>query len=244
MGAFYGADLARIHDSGFGHIARAAAPVLLAALREAGIDGGLIVDLGCGSGIASEIFAQAGYDVLGIDLSPDILALARARVPGAEFRAGSFADVEIPPCVAVAGIGEIFGYCADERNSDDVREQLFTRIHVALAPRGVLLFDLAGPARAPAGMAKSFVEGEGWTVLVETSVQGARLTRRIVSFIEEGAQQPTRYRRDVEAHLLDLVEPAQAVRLLTGIGYAVTPLEAYGALTLPPGLHGYLARKS
>ena len=47
----YGRDLAHVHDIGYGDFAREAAPGLLALLRAAGVDGGLVVDLRCGSGI-------------------------------------------------------------------------------------------------------------------------------------------------------------------------------------------------
>src|SRR5882757_1954445 len=65
----YRDDLAHIHDAGFGGFARAAAPVLVEALKAGGIDQGLVIDLGCGSGILSRAIYQAGYDVLGVDIS-------------------------------------------------------------------------------------------------------------------------------------------------------------------------------
>jgi hypothetical protein len=43
-------DLAYIHDSGFSHFVLNAAPGLLQILRFNGVDGGLVLDLGCGSG--------------------------------------------------------------------------------------------------------------------------------------------------------------------------------------------------
>jgi len=36
-----------------------------------------LLDLGCGSGWTSRMFAAAGYDVTGLDLSPDMIQLAR-----------------------------------------------------------------------------------------------------------------------------------------------------------------------
>ena len=48
-----------------------------------------ILDFGCGSGESSTELAALGYDVLGIDLSPDLIALAeeRARLDGVTDRA-------------------------------------------------------------------------------------------------------------------------------------------------------------
>ncbi|HEX8118475.1 MAG TPA: methyltransferase domain-containing protein, partial [Pyrinomonadaceae bacterium] len=39
-----------------------------------------ILDVGCGSGWLSEYFARLGYDVTGIDISPDLVEVARERV--------------------------------------------------------------------------------------------------------------------------------------------------------------------
>ncbi|HYN86324.1 MAG TPA: methyltransferase domain-containing protein [Pyrinomonadaceae bacterium] len=39
-----------------------------------------ILDVGCGSGWLSEYFARLGYDVTGIDISPDLIEIARDRV--------------------------------------------------------------------------------------------------------------------------------------------------------------------
>src|SRR5271170_5383990 len=106
----YRDDLAYIHDAGFGGMARAAAPVLIDALRKRGFARGLVVDLGCGSGILSQAMVEAGYDLLGIDISPAMIALARERVPGGTFRVGSLVTVDLPPCIAVAAVGECFNY--------------------------------------------------------------------------------------------------------------------------------------
>ena len=42
--------------------------------------GSRILDVGCGSGWLSEFFARLGYDVTGIDVSPDLVEMARGRV--------------------------------------------------------------------------------------------------------------------------------------------------------------------
>jgi 2-polyprenyl-3-methyl-5-hydroxy-6-metoxy-1,4-benzoquinol methylase/glycosyltransferase involved in cell wall biosynthesis len=42
--------------------------------------GARLLDVGCGSGWLSEFFARLGYDVTGIDISPDLIEIARARV--------------------------------------------------------------------------------------------------------------------------------------------------------------------
>ena len=65
----YGADLAFIHDSGFGNVARGAARTLFARLADGGLTDGLVVDLGCGGGTIVAAAVAAGYDALGVDIS-------------------------------------------------------------------------------------------------------------------------------------------------------------------------------
>ncbi len=52
----YGGDLARIHHAAFGDLAEQAAPRILSWLGAAGIRDGLVVDLGCGSGLWAAAF--------------------------------------------------------------------------------------------------------------------------------------------------------------------------------------------
>jgi SAM-dependent methyltransferase len=42
--------------------------------------GGSVLDVGCGSGWLSEYFSRLGYQVLGIDISDDLIQMARERV--------------------------------------------------------------------------------------------------------------------------------------------------------------------
>lgn len=238
----YRYDLAYIHDAGFGHLAASAAPVAIEELKRAGIHHGTVVDLGCGSGITSRLLCDAGYEVVGIDLSEPLIEMACKRVPDAAFRRGSFTTADIPPCVAVMAIGEVFNYAFDTANSTAVRAKAFDRIYAALAPGGLLLFDMAGHARAPSrSPQRTFALGPDWAVLVEAEADPANslLTRHITTFRKLGEL----YRRDFEVHQLQLVDPVEIVTLLQRIGFSVQTLACYGSLPLPQGLVGFLARK-
>jgi SAM-dependent methyltransferase len=82
----YEADLAYIHDVGFGGFSRAAAPWILRQLHEAAMDRGRVVDLGCGPGVLTRALSSTGYEVTGIDVSPRMLEIARRIAPRATFR--------------------------------------------------------------------------------------------------------------------------------------------------------------
>jgi len=201
-----------------------------------------VVELGCGSGTSSEAIVAAGYDVLGFDISEDMLALARRRVPRGEFRVESFLTAELPSCVAVTAIGEPFNYLFDPQNSKGALVKVFRRIYDALQPGGVLLFDVAGPGRVPrAGPQRSWWEGEDWTVLVEAEENRAErlLTRRITSFRKVGEL----YRRDHEVHRQRLFARSELTEQLRDVGFRVRPLAGYGSLRFTRGHLGFLARK-
>jgi SAM-dependent methyltransferase len=237
----YGPDLAYIHDAGYGHLARAGAEALLGLLRKAGKSEGLVIDLGCGSGILAEQMAGAGYRVMGVDFSEAMVELARARVPGGEFRAGSFLTAELPACVAVAAVGEGFSYLFDPDNNARALGKLFKRLHAALEPGGLLLFDVVGPGRVPGGSQRLHRVEDDWAVLVtnEEDAPGKRLTRRITTFRKVGEL----YRRDDEVHEVRVFERAELAGPLRQAGFRVRPLAGYARLRFGRGHLGFLARK-
>jgi SAM-dependent methyltransferase len=57
--------------------------------------GSRVLDLGCGTGLpTARQLADAGHHVVGVDLSPGMIALAREYVPEAEFHLMDIADME------------------------------------------------------------------------------------------------------------------------------------------------------
>lgn len=48
-------------------------------LHENGVDRGLLLDLGCGTGTLSFLLEQNGYDVIGVDASEDMLSVANEK---------------------------------------------------------------------------------------------------------------------------------------------------------------------
>ena len=239
--AAYGEDLAYIHDVGFGGFAAGAAPGLLRILRDAGIADGWAVDLGCGSGLWARELCDAGFRVLGIDLSESMVEIARRRAPQAEFRVGSFLDIDLPPCSAVTAIGECFNYLFDERNGVEMLGRLFGRVHDALADDGMFVFDVAEPGRG-VGPRQRHWEGEDWATLVEVEEDPKleRLTRRITTFRRVNGL----YRRGCEVHHQRLYRGCELGRMLRGFGFRVRLVRGYGAFRFPPACVGLVARKA
>jgi len=237
----YQDDLAYIHDVGFDFFARGVAPGLIQILRRHGISQGLVVDLGCGSGIWAAALVRAGYSVLGVDQSESMIRLARKNAPRAKFIRGSYLDVRLPGCDAVTSMGECLCYLFDAKNSLKELTKLFGRVYDALRPGGVFVFDIAQPGQIrPSPRIRNFA-GPDWIVLVEAEEDRKRmaLTRRIIVFRKSGKL----YRRSEETHQLRLYWGSELARALRSIGFRVRVLRSYGSYRLTGNRVALLARK-
>jgi SAM-dependent methyltransferase len=241
MAGWYNEDLAYIHDIGFGDYALKSLPGILAIFQQCQISTGLIVDLGCGSGLSARGLHEAGYRVWGIDISAAAIAIAKTKVPAAQFWVESFFTAEIPPCAAAIAIGECLSYLFDT-NSDRALDLLFRRIFHALSPGSAFVFDVVVPGQVPPGeIVKSFTEGDDWIVLVEKQEDrtASILTRRIITLRQVGEL----YRRTEEVHRQRLFDSIALAAQLQQIGFQVETSDRYGKFNLPPARIAFIARK-
>ena len=248
MSSFYGSVLADIHDSDYAFLARAAAATAM-TLLPAPTESGIIVDLGCGSGVTAEILDEAGYSVVGLDGSPDMISIARQRVPHGDFITSSIYEAEIPDCQAVLAIGEVLNYASDDR-TDVAINALLRRIAQSLRTEGFLLCDVAGPGRAAATSAYQQAAGAGWTMQVTASEDSERnqLIREITVDLAEGWSGRVKVPEVAEAstqlhetHHLDLIAPSDFTVLLEASGLTARQLPGYVGFDLPAGWSGWLA---
>jgi SAM-dependent methyltransferase len=234
----YREDLAAIHAAGFTALASAAAGELLPRLEPRS----RVLELGCGDGTTARLLCDAGHEVHGIDSSPAFIELARRRAPAATFRIGSFADAAFPrDCHATLAVGEVLGYLDAAGRCRADLDRVLARIARAVRPGGLLLFDLAGPGRARPAHARTWTEGDGWAVLVETRLAGNELTREIVTYRDLGGGA---FRRADETHRRRLHRPADVLAALRAAGFAARTLRpGYAGEPMPPGITAYLGRK-
>jgi trans-aconitate methyltransferase len=88
-----------------------------------------ILDLGCGSGQLTARIAEAGATVIGMDLSPDMIAQARANFPEIDFRIGDAAAFEVEEPVEAVFSNAVLHWVQNA-------EAAIERVHRALKPRG------------------------------------------------------------------------------------------------------------
>jgi SAM-dependent methyltransferase len=237
----YQEDLAYIHDVGFDFYARGVAPELVKIFCRYGIESGMVVDLGCGSGIWARELTDAGYQVLGVDISESMIRLARKKAPQARFVRSSFLDVQVPPCDAVTSLGECLCYLFDPKNGMSELTKLFSRIYAALRPGGLFVFDIAQPGQIPQTQRVRNFTGPDWVILreAEEDRKNMLLTRRMTLFRQVGKA----YRRSEETHRLRLYWGADLARSLRQIGFRARLLRSYGSYALTGNRVALMARK-
>lgn len=112
-------------------------------LAEYGVSDGLILDMGCGTGSLTELLAKAGYDMIGIDNSGEMLQIAmnKSRDSGLDilYLQQDMREFELYGTVrAVVSICDSMNYIMEY--GDLV--QVFRLVNNYLDPKGVFIFDL------------------------------------------------------------------------------------------------------
>ena len=235
----YHADLAYIHHAGFSGFSRAAAPWILRQLHTAGIDRGRIVDLGCGTGALARVLASTGYEVTGIDVSPQMLTIARRMAPKARFRRASIHQGSLPTSDAIVSIGEAIAYLASPVGRRPSLRALFTRVGRSVRVGGLFIFDLVVREGEESLTYRTYQSGEDWAALVDSRERSAVVTRQITTFRAVGRG----YRRAEERHAVAVYRTGDVTRWLRRAGFTVKTRRDYGASRLPPRRLAFIARR-
>jgi SAM-dependent methyltransferase len=192
-----------------------------------------VIDAGCGAGPLSAALDGAGFDVTGVDVSADLLAVARERVPRASFFEGSVYDFPMPPCQAIVAIGEALTYHDDSSRADGTVQEFFGTAAATLPTGGLLIFDIIETGE-PSLDGRTWRSGEDWAVLAETVEDrpARKLTRSIETFrrIDGGSA----YRRSREIHKVRIFDTSVLSLQLAKAGFAVETAQHYGAAQLLP----------
>lgn len=237
---YYRRDLALVHHLGFGFHADLVAPGILKLLEPVRARNGVVVELGCGSGLLTRHLVDAGHRVIATDASPAMLGLARETVPEAEdFAELVLPDDAIPACDAVVSVGHPFSYLPDEESID----RAFVAAAAALAPGGVLAVDICdlewGVARRDAPNHGRV--GDDWAIVTEFSMPSpSRFVRQMAVFVRD---HDGSWRRDDERHENVLVDTARLPGLLADHGVDATVAHAFGDETLPVGLRAVVGTR-
>ena len=119
------------------------ADYIIETLAQDGIRDGLVLELGCGTGTVTEMLADAGYDMIGIDNSEEMLAEAMEKRAESGhdilYLLQDMQDFELYGTVrAVISVCDSMNYLTDEEDL----EYLFALVNNYLDPSGIFIFDM------------------------------------------------------------------------------------------------------
>ncbi len=237
---YYRRDLALVHHLGFGFHADACAPGIVALLEPVLVNHGLVLELGCGSGLLTRHLIDAGHRVVATDASPAMLDLAREVASDAEdIRQVALPGDPLPEADAIVGVGHALNYLPDE----SAIERSLVAIARALRPGGILAIDLCdlewGEARRDAP--SSGRVGKDWAIVTKFAVpEPNHFVREITTFLrdEDGS-----WRRDDERHDNVLIDTSLVPLLLGNHGVDATVGLSFGDERSPEGLRVVIGRR-
>ena len=109
-------------------------------LTKEGIKEGLVLDLGCGTGSLTTILSDLGYDMIGVDLSPEMLQIAQDKRKGRDilYLCQDMREFELYGTVrAVVSVCDSVNYLTED---GDLTE-CFRLVNNYLDPSGLFIFD-------------------------------------------------------------------------------------------------------
>jgi SAM-dependent methyltransferase len=100
-----------------------------------GAGGGPVADVGCGPGYVTGYLHDAGVDAFGIDLSPEMIAIARRDYPGLRFEVGTMTDLDLADGLLVG----LIAFWSVIHVPDYAIPGVFEQFRRVLRPQGLLL---------------------------------------------------------------------------------------------------------
>lgn len=109
-------------------------------LTEYGVQDGIVLDLGCGTGKMTRLLQAAGYDMIGVDCSAEMLEIAaRQESEGILYLCQDMREFELYGTVAaVVCVCDSINYILQKEELRDV----FALVNNYLDPGGMFVFDL------------------------------------------------------------------------------------------------------
>ncbi len=127
------------YDRHWGSFSRQVLPVLERLVLGELPAGARILDLCCGTGHLAALLTERGFRVVGVDVSPGMLAFARVHAPQADFVLADARDFALPGAVdAAVSLYDSLNHIL----ALDELARVFVNVRRALVPGGRFVFDL------------------------------------------------------------------------------------------------------
>ena len=184
------------------------------------------LDVGCGGGWFTRAFARAGYQMTGLDISPQMLDFAqnKALKEGArgEYLLGDISSMKLPRRFDfVTAINDCINYIPKNKVNSAIKN-----IAGALKKGGIFLFDISSKGKFEKKIANtvSVDDRENVTYFSFNKVEGDRAEMDVSLFIKrpDGA-----FERKDETHIQYIYDEAEIINALVKNGFSVVHVEGH-----------------
>ncbi len=186
----------------------------------------LILDLGCGTGTLTEMLADAGYDMIGVDNSPDMLELAMEKRDSRGHET-LYLLQDMRKLELYGTVGTVISVC-DSLNyilQEEELLQIFKRVENYLFPGGLFLFDFNTVYKYAEVMGDMTVaeNRETCSFIWENSYYPEEEVNEyeVTVFVREGGASSKCYRKFSETHYQRGYTEEQMRRLLEAAGMKI-----------------------
>lgn len=178
---------------------------ILTTLKEYGIQDGLVLDLGCGTGSLTELMAEHGFDMIGVDSSEEMLNIAnRKRIQSGHdilYLNQDMREFELYGTVrAVISICDSLNYLLE----DEDMIACFKLVNNYLDPNGIFFFDFNTNYKYETVIGNTVIaeNREDCSFIWENFYDPEELINEydLTIFVREEEDQPEMFRRFQETH--------------------------------------------
>ncbi|NMA83504.1 MAG: class I SAM-dependent methyltransferase [Epulopiscium sp.] len=195
----------------------------------------IIAELGCGTGNMTEIMSQKGYEMIGIDLSEDMLMIAKEKALQKKmdilYLAQDIRDFELYGTVdCFISICDTMNYLLEEEEL----KQVFQLVNTYLNPGGFFIFDMNTEYKYHQTLASNtFTDVQEQTAYIWENNYDleSQINEYIVNFFVQD-EEGTSYTRFEEVHYQRAYQIETITKLLSDAGLEV--VEVYDAFTFQP----------
>lgn len=185
------------------------------------LDNLTVADVGCGTGTLTVMLAEHAMEVIGIDISEEMLVQAAGRVGNQQRKVQWLCEdmryLQLPKCAdLIVSTCDSLNYLLTEQDVCLV----FEAIRKNLRPGGVFCFDILGPARIAALRQGIWHDiADSYAIIYETEVSTDNFIYFDVhAFISEDGQSYERYE---EQHIQKFYSPDFWISMLHQCGFQV-----------------------
>ena len=141
---------------------------------------GRALDAACGTGRHTEYLCLRGFDTTGVDVTPEMLALAREKIPTARFAVGDLASLDFPDATFDLAV------CALALDHCTNLGRCVGEIARVVRPRGTVIISVFHPTSAMLGGGAFYRGADGERGIVRKADYG--IADYITAFLQSGLE--------------------------------------------------------